>query len=858
VPLLLQSAAECLEAHPVTMGVPFPKGALHDPHAIRLENADGPVPAQTEVLARWSDGSVKWLLLDFVTNGLREGTNEWLLHPAEGVAKSELGEPLRVTETASAVVVETGAATFHISRTRLQPFAQVRIGGADALEPDGSCVRLTGPKGAPGIGRVEELAVEARGPVRATLRLRGRFTGQCGLRFTARLSFFAGTGLVRLDLTVHNPRRAQHPGGLWDLGDGGSVLFCDLSLGLKLRGDSAPRVSWTAESGTLAEVTGAATLELYQDSSGGDNWRSRNHVNRHGDVPLAFRGYRLRRDGDEQTGLRASPVVRLEGEAGALTVAVPEFWQQFPKALEVADRLVTVRLFPGQFGDLFELQGGERKTHTVWLHFGPAGRTCPALDWVHRPSAVRAMPAWYAASGAVPYLPPTPPDSGDRLGELLAAAIEGANSFFARRDVIDEYGWRNYGELYADHEAAGHTGPAPLISHYNNQYDVVYGAILQYLRTGDPRWRDVFDPLARHVMDTDVYHTDRDKAAYNGGLFWHTSHYKDAGTATHRTYARSHCPGNRAYGGGPGNAHNYTAGLLHYFYLTGDPNARDVVISLADWVVNMDDGRQTIFGLIDDGPTGLASEGGQVYLHGPARGSGNSINALMDAWLLTGRRRYLENAEGLIRRTIHPHDDLAANDLLDVEPRWSYTVYLTVLARYLNLKAEAGELDFMYSYARSSLRRYAVWMLNNERPYFDQAEKLEFPTETWAAQEFRKANVFRLAAAHFAEPQRSRLLRRGDQFAERAWHDLLRFESRTATRALAILMTEGTKDAYFRQTRPDPAPPGPGSHEFGAPRPFVPQKTRVSRQLRSLSGLLRAVVRLCNPWRWPGLRHWPR
>ena len=73
--------------------------------------------------------------------------------------------------------------------------------------------------------------------------------------------------------------------------------------------------------------------------------------------------------------------------------------------------------------------------------------------------------------------------------------------------------------------------------------------------------------LAAHVIDIDIYHTDRDKAAYNGGLFWHTSHYVDAGTldATAPTRAQ---PG--VGGGGPANEHNYTAGLLLHYLLTGD------------------------------------------------------------------------------------------------------------------------------------------------------------------------------------------------------------------------------------------------------------------------------------------------
>ena len=74
------------------------------------------------------------------------------------------------------------------------------------------------------------------------------------------------------------------------------------------------------------------------------------------------------------------------------------------------------------------------------------------------------------------------------------------------------------------------------MSHYNNQYDVVGGCALQFLRSGDSRWWALMRAMARHVADTDVYHTDGDKSAYNHGLFWHTYHYVDADTSTHRAY----------------------------------------------------------------------------------------------------------------------------------------------------------------------------------------------------------------------------------------------------------------------------------------------------------------------------------
>jgi hypothetical protein len=567
-------------------------------------------------------------------------------------------------------------------------------------------------------------------------------------------------------------------------------------------------------------------------------------------VPLLFRGYRVRYESSEHYAFRASPVVSVRNTAAAITVAVPEFWQQFPKAIEVDGQHLYVRLFPKQFGDFFELQGGEQKTHTVWFDFQAVSDDRPhlPLDWVVQPARVHVSAEMYAESQAVPFL--TPAGEG-KLEHLLHEVITGDRSFFARREIIDEYGWRHYGEIYADHEGAHYQGPPPVISHFNNQYDCVYGALLQYLRAGNPSWFELADSLARHVVDIDIYHTNQDRAAYNGGLFWPTDHYKDAFTATHRTYSAANCrPGDRAYGGGPCNEHNYSTGLLHHYFLTGDPASRAAVMELANWVVNMDDGSRSIVGLADQGPTGLASRTRDSHYHGPGRGCGNSINTLLDAWLLTDQSDYLAKAEELIRRSIHPADDVEKRGLLDVENRWSYTVFLSVLSRYLLVKAEARQLDYMYAYAQASLLQYASWMLENELPYFDRPEQLEYPTETWAAQELRKANVLRLAAVHADEPLRSTLCRRGDELAERAWADLMCFPSRTVARSVALLMVEGIRDCGLRMRAIAMAPRSAESHDFGAPSNFLSQRQRVFDQLKTGRGVVRAVAGLADPRRW--------
>jgi hypothetical protein len=851
VPLVVQSPERSDSTQPVTIGLPFPKGVLSQVAPTALCGPDGQtLGCQVAPLAHWSDGSIKWLLLDFVLPSVPAGESRLSFDPQAAADKrSPNGPELRVTERADTIEVDTGTTVFHVARTVLAPLRRVTKNGSGVVVPDACRVVLTDQSERRHEARVERAVVEAAGPVRATVRLEGSFPRRVGCSFVARLGFYAGTGLVRLRLTLHNPNRARHRGGLWDLGDPSSVLFRELALEFRLQTNGQTRLSWSAEPGQTPRTQDGGALEIYQDSSGGDRWQSYNHVNRLGQVPCAFRGYRVTATQEEMCGLRASPTVHLRGAGGSVGVAVPEFWQQFPKALTVEGANVRVGLFPRQSADLFELQGGEQKTHTVWLDFGAETALASALDWTRHPAVVRATPEWYAASGALPSLPAW--GSGDgRLDGVIAGVIDGPNSFFAGREVIDEFGWRHFGEVYADHEAAYYEGREPFVSHFNNQYDVVDGLLLQFLRSGDRRWWELLDPLARHVIDIDIYHTDRDKSAYNGGLFWFTDHYKTAHTATHRTYSRHNCqPGDRSYGGGPSSNHNFTTGLLHYYYLTGEPAARDAVRELADWVVNMDDGTKTVFGVLDPGPTGLASCTRTLDYQGPGRGPGFSINALLDAWLLTGARRYLDQAEVLIRRCIHPADAVEEHDLLNVEEHWSYTIFLVILARYLDVKAEASEIDERYAYARAALSHYARWMFDNEVPYFDHPEKLEYPTDVWAAQELRKANVLRLAAAHAPEPWRDRLRERGRELAERGWSDLFRFPEHNSARTAAILMTDGLQDLALQAGMLPAVPSAVPEADFGHPEHFVPQKLRVMTRLktvRGLAGALFALVRMRN------------
>jgi hypothetical protein len=814
-------------AQPVTCGLPWPRSALFDANSLQLRDpADRTVPLQTRPLERWPDGSIRWLLLDWQSSG--SGT--YRVHIGPSVLAPTI---ICISELSEGLLVDTGAARFSIHRTGALPFAQAELLGTPLLNPSCCGLRLTDQQGRACTTRVDQFRIEEAGPLRACIVAEGVFLDTAAhplIDFELEYHFFAGLATVRLHYTLRNPRAARHPGGLWDLGDPGSVLIRDASVTLAVNDSGDPATIACSPEIDQPWQTLSPPFELYQDSSGGVNWRSSNHLNRHHQIPLRFRGYRIRHQLGESNGLRANPIVLLRRGAKALGVAVPEFWQNFPRAIEADSSSLSLRLFPQQSADLHELQGGEQKTHIFYLTFGvPANDN--ALEWCRQPAIPHADPSWYAAAEAVPHLLPSDEDNDPGYSRLVGQAIDGENSFDHKREVMDEYGWRHFGDIYGDHEAVFHKGPTPLVSHYNNQYDPIQGFAVQFFRTGDTRWWRHMNELAWHVIDIDIYHTDSDKSAYNHGLFWHTVHYVDADTCTHRTYPKA----GKVSGGGPANEHNYPTGLMLHYFLTGNRASRNAAIELARWVIDMDDGRKTIFRWLARGPSGLASSSRTPTYHGPGRGAANSVSALIDGHRLTGEPSFLTKAEELIRRVIHPQDDIPSRNLLDAENRWFYTMFLQSLGKYLNYKVELGQFDTAYAYARASLLHYAKWMVDNEYPYLEKPEILEYPTETWAAQDMRKSEVFWFAWLHAEESDRERFRERARFFFNYSLRTLEKMPTRHLCRPVVLLLSHGYQQAWFEKNPHFRAPqPTNKPESFGKPMRFVPQKVRAVRRLKQI------------------------
>ena len=241
---------------PVTRGVPLPEGMLRRTEKLRVLDHDGVgVPAQFRALGRWPDGTVKWVLVDFQADAASSGEKVYTLadekagggHPNK---QSNPGPQVRIEETESDLLVDTGAMQFRVDRHRYGLFHSVSLAHA-ATEPtpqgspaayrlvrggdawarisegssDGGLGRrLYGPGGlcrASLDGDSYSVSVEEQGPLRAVIRLESameadvpmhHYGGYRPVRCITRIHAYAGHAFVRV-LQTHvftcNPREVE-------------------------------------------------------------------------------------------------------------------------------------------------------------------------------------------------------------------------------------------------------------------------------------------------------------------------------------------------------------------------------------------------------------------------------------------------------------------------------------------------------------------------------------------------------------------------------------------------------------------------------------------------------------------------
>lgn len=775
---------------PVRLGIPIGKGLVFDADELTLSNEGNTLKHQIYPATTWPDGSIRWIHCLLQTDlAAYSSISVELLKDTNSPGKQD---NVAIEEHENHIIVNTNDSIFKIDKYQLS----WSVSTGDLADFHSlSKVELTGVDNFVYHTKLDApWEILESGESGVTMHAIGDLNQEdsCTFaRFTCALRFYKEVSFVEIEFTIHNPKRAMHTGGLWDLGDQGSIHFKELAVKCHFPGND---VKLRLDENNTVYTGKDLPVFVYQDSSGGEEWNSLNHIDANGNLTVNFQGYRVY-EGDSiiKKGYRASPVLHKKANDTGVSIALPKFWQNFPSSLESYQNHINIGLFPKWSHSSYELQGGERKTQTCYIDYKG---TETSLLWVHSPLVPVLSPNQYEKANAFPWFKITP--HFEKLKKLIEDSLDKELNFFEKREAIDEYGWRNFGEIFADHETLYQAPNEPaLISHYNNQYDGIYGFARQFALTGDTRWYCLMSDLAQHVTDIDIYHTREDRAEYNNGLFWHTDHYLEACRATHRTYSafQSSPTLNKQLGGGPGAEHCYTTGLLYHYLLTGSISSKNAVLELANWMVALHEGAggllEQLFAIKSKDAPKIRSliKGEKVSPHSYpfTRGTGNYITALLDAWLATNDGSWIKQAELVIKNTIHPHDDISSRNLLDAENNWSYLVLLESIAKYLHCKLEANSIDGEFQYALDAYCTYTRWIVKNEKLFLSESHNLEYPNDTWTAQDIRKAMLL-FKAMHFDPDMKDIYLKKAQEWLEHVVNKLYHSPEQHFARIKILLM----------------------------------------------------------------------
>lgn len=772
-----------------TFGLPLPKGQVAKVNELQLCQNKELLSAYLTPVGYWNDNSIRWLKCQTIVG--QSGIVDVLLNN-----DSDTCESFSVVESKTNSFKSSKNIIFQTCEDSLK--ASIKLKLCDHETP---------------LNFIKQKNISKLTPLTETYTITGIFKfNKRQLKLNCHIEVCKYTGDIGIKLRLHNPHAAAHTGGQWDLGDKNSIIIEDFSLILQLADTQASVVinDTSIEAQEPVDYEGDYTLKQY--SSGGDNWQSPIHWDENKNITVHKNGFELINEKDILLqGLRAAPVAALKNKEKLFKMKLEGFWQNFPITLIGNKDSLSWKLLAKNT----ELQGGESKTWVFRCNLKTPRERSESDKKISNLAVphIRYNTEYLAQCNILPHLSFS--KSRSALTKLIHIGIDGEQDFFKKREKNDVYGWRNYGELDADHEAVNKPENSYFISHYNNQYDPLMGMTLQFLHHGDPKWLQLLKPLNQHIQDIDIYDTKDDKAEYNGGFFWHTDHYLSAQTCSHRSNSKHHIAAYDGFlgGGGPGGQHCYTTGLTLQYWLFGDEEAKTKVAQLCTWIRHFYDGSDSIaertFRLltIDFKQNELTNIGVKApgYKYPLDRGTGNFLVALIDNYDLRETPALLQEMGQIIRQTFHPLEDISLRQLNNHENAWFYTVFLQSVVRYLLLKESRNNIDDDYWYARHGLMHYCHWMIENESFYLDHPEQLEFPNDTWCAQELRKANLF-YYAYYFSKDHESLYIDRAEEFYNYVTNRLTKSNEAHHTRILAIMMQNDGVQQKFNTKPVSPIP----------------------------------------------------
>lgn len=547
----------------VTFGLCFSRGEMKPDVPVHLRRDDGaPIPTQHWPLAYWPDGSIKWLGMAAVL-GPDDG-ERFSLAVSPGPAPRS---PVAVTQPGIEVIrqVNTGIMRVEVGdRGRYLVQEIVRdgrssVGGVElsmllAHRRQNGCLTVTERE--PFAGIIEDLVVEQAGPVRAVIKLTGRYRGeQSGrlmLPFVVRLVFYAGCDSVEvvhsfvwdgdaardfiaaLGIKAHVLLQdGVHNRHVRIVGEDGRGIWVEPVRMLPYAGHTPTPAQRAQERGeAVAAPADGGLLPVWHDVQLLQDSCDHALVRKRQGPGLCWV--------DAEHCRRAPGLMSLSEPAGGLAIAVRDFWQAFPTCVEVADaggteahlngwwwsphaQPLDLRHYGGRdHRQVYEARNpdpavyssayGIARTSQMTLWALPAASTPAQLQHRHaaatRTPLLVAEPAHYHQCGVFgPHWSPVDRSTEARraIEDELAKYMD---YYLQHQERWRWYGFVHYGDFMHTYDPQRHAW------HYdqggrawdNTELGADIWPWYMFLRSGRADWFRFAEAMTRHVSEVDVFH----------------------------------------------------------------------------------------------------------------------------------------------------------------------------------------------------------------------------------------------------------------------------------------------------------------------------------------------------------------
>ncbi len=620
----------------VTFGVPFPAKAIFDASHIRILDAQSKeVAAQITPTVRWPDDSLKWVLVDVLRPMSANESSDLTVEFGSKVTAAQPKAKISVQQNASEITVVTGPLKAIIDCKHFNVLRDIWVDGdgkgrfgdtqrVAAFSPDG--VRLLDGQGnlfttatlAP-----DKVTLEESGPGKVVVRVDGKYGDAAGkdfMRYVTRLTFLAGSPVVTVAHTHFDNYLATE-----------FTELTSLTMPVRL---AAAVSSVELTSGSDKALLNGPGLSLFQSDE--------NHAQ-------AILGKET-----HEAGRCPGAIALRNANGGAVTAAVHEFWQRWPKGITTEGQEVVFGLLPTQpslqYGKdfpyrlMFPFVDGKYRmkwgmSFTERLSFDFSGKSSPAeMDAEANMPIVAVLPAdWYATTRGLGEMAHPMGHQFAQWDEFMASSFQ---EHLQRRDQEREYGFLNYGDWFG--ERGRNWG--------NNEYDRAHGFFMQFARTGDRGYYRVALSAARHQADVDLVHDYPDPyymGANHQHSIGHTGTWECPTIPPQATWSHKYDEHTDAQ-----NGHTWSSGMCDAWCLAGDARVMDGALEEAEHIA-----------------WAMAPAFNHLGTH--ERSAGWSLKAIMSLYCATYDPAYLQAAKEIIAVSLKAENTSGTGN-----PLWSHVLPL--------------------------------------------------------------------------------------------------------------------------------------------------------------------------------------